>query len=201
MTLLLKFFLLAVTLLPANDNWQRINTTEHIAFLFPNNPQKLKKMVNGILSTIYQTKDLTCVAGVVCSDMSARKIKLTGETALAIYEELRAGTLNMETAILKNEITVPYENMLIKEIEYSIIKDKYEMTYFKRFIFRDNFIYQISIGGRSRHMNIIQKEREIFFNSITFPEEEENKKQKLQISSVTFHYIHPSYLQNDQRRI
>lgn len=179
MTLLLKFFLIALTLLPANDNWQRISTTEHIAFLFPNNPQKLKKMVNGIPSTIYQTKDLTCVAGVVCSDMSAKKIKLTGETALAIYEELKAGTLNMETAILKNELTVPYENMLIKEIEYSIIKDKYEMTYFKRFIFRDNFIYQISIGGRSRHMNIIQKEREIFFNSITFTEEEENKKQKL----------------------
>ena len=40
------------------------------------------------------------------------------------------------------------ENMIIKEIQYSIYKDKYEMTYIKRFIFRDNYIYQISIGGR-----------------------------------------------------
>lgn len=58
--------------------------------------------------------------------------------------------------------------MLIKEIEYTILKDKYEMTYFKRFIFRENYIYQISIGGRTRHQDVILKEKEIFFNSITF---------------------------------
>ena len=58
--------------------------------------------------------------------------------------------------------------MLIKEIEYTILKDKYEMTYFKRFIFRENYIYQISIGGRTRHQDIILEEKEIFFNSITF---------------------------------
>lgn len=142
----------------------------------PNAPQKLKKNVNGIPSTIYQTKDLACVTGVVCSDMSSKKIKLTGEIAQAIYEELKKGTLDLETAILKEETTVPYEGMLIKEIQYSIIKDKYEMTYFKRFIFRDNYIYQISIGGRTRHMDLIKKEREVFFNSITFAEDSENKK-------------------------
>lgn len=166
--LIFKILLIALALLPQDEKWQRINTTEEISFLFPNNPQKLKKMVNGIPSIIYQTKDLTCVAGVVCSDMSAKKVNLTGEMALAIYEELKTGTLSLETAILKEEKTVPYENMLIKEIEYSVIKDKYEMTYFKRFIFRDNYIYQVSIGGRTRHMDIIKKERETFFNSISF---------------------------------
>ncbi|MEI3155239.1 MAG: hypothetical protein V8S95_09165 [Odoribacter sp.] len=124
--------------------------------------------MNGIPSTIYQTKDLTCVAGVVCSDMSSKKITLTGETVQAIYEELKSGSLASEKGKLKQEITVPYENMLIKEIEYTILKDKYEMTYFKRFIFRENYIYQISIGGRTRHQDVILKEKEIFFNSITF---------------------------------
>lgn len=169
MILLFKILFIALTLLPAENNtWQRIKTNEQISFLFPNHPQKLNKLVNGIPSTIYQTKDLTCVAGVVCSDLSAKKIKLTDEIALALYEELKKGSLNIKTAILKNETTVPYDNMLIKEIEYSIIKDNYEMTYFKRFIFRGNYIYQISIGGRSRHMELIKKEREIFFNSISF---------------------------------
>lgn len=169
MILLFKILFIALTLLPAENNtWQRIKTNEQISFLFPNHPQKLNKLVNGIPSTIYQTKDLTCVAGVVCSDLSAKKIKLTDEIALALYEELKKGSLNIKTAILKNETTVPYDNMLIKEIEYSIIKDNYEMTYFKRFIFRGNYIYQISIGGRSRHRELIKKEREIFFNSISF---------------------------------
>lgn len=167
--ILFKIFLLTLTLLPVEDiKWQRVDTEEQISFLFPNYPQKLQKLVQGIPSTIYQTKDLTCVAGVVCSDLSSKNIKLDNETAMLFYEELKKGTLAMETAILKNESSVPYENLLIKEIEYSIIKGKYEMTYYKRFIFRDNYIYQISIGGRTRHLDILQKEREVFFNSITF---------------------------------
>lgn len=169
MMILFKIFLLTITLLPVEDiKWQRVDTEEQISFLFPNYPQKLQKLVQGIPSTIYQTKDLTCVAGVVCSDLSSKNIKLDNETAMLFYEELKKGTLAMETAILKNESSVPYENLLIKEIEYSIIKGKYEMTYYKRFIFRDNYIYQISIGGRTRHLDILQKEREVFFNSITF---------------------------------
>ena len=173
MNLLINLVFLLTALLPADGKWQRVNTMEQISFLMPNAPEKLKKNVNGIPSTIYQTKDLTCVTGVVCSDMSSKNVPLTGEMAQAIYEELKKGTLAMETAILKDEITVPYENMLIKEIQYSVIKDKYEMTYFKRFIFRENYIYQVSIGGRTRHMDLIKKEREVFFNSITFADEEE----------------------------
>ena len=91
------------------------------------------------------TKDLTCVFGIVCSDMSSKKIRITSEYAQILYEEHKKGSLSIETAILKEEKTIPYENMIIKEIQYSIYKDKYEMTYIKRFIFRDNYIYQISI--------------------------------------------------------
>ena len=104
----------------------------------------------------------------VCSDFSNSPLKITDETTPLIYEQMRQASVGMESAILKDEKTVPYDNMLIKEIEYSIIKDNYEMTYFKRFIFRDNMVYQISIGGRSRHREYILKGREIFFNSIQF---------------------------------
>lgn len=162
--------LLFFSLLPGSDHgvWQRVETGEHISFLFPNSVQKLRQETNGIQSYIYQTKDLTCVFGVVCSDFSKGPVKITDETTPALYEQLRKGSLNLETAILKDEKTIPYEGMLIKEIEYSVIKDNYEMTYFKRFIFRDNMVYQVSVGGRSRHREYILKGRDIFFNSIQF---------------------------------
>lgn len=176
--LLLKIIFIAASLIATDGKWQRINTSEQISFSFPNNPQKLQKLVNGIPSTIYQTKDLTCVVGVVCSDLSTKKANITGEYALALYEELKKGSLSLKSTVLKNERTIPYDDMLIKEIEYSIIKDNYEMTYFKRFIFRGNYIYQISIGGRTRHMDIIQEEKEIFFNSILFPPTTEGGKTK-----------------------
>lgn len=167
--LIIKLLFLLSVLLPQSDGWQRIETDQGISFLFPNRAQHLKKETNGVISDIYQTKDLACVLGVVCSDFSNQQIELNRENTLALYEQLKNGSVDMETAILKNERTVPYENMLIKEIEYSIIKDKYEMTYFKRFIFRDNIVYQITIGGRTRLLDILQKEREIFFNSVYFP--------------------------------
>ena len=167
MMLLIKISLLFSLLLPDSGKWQRIQTPECISFLFPNTPEKIVNTNNGIRSTIYQTKDLTCVFGIVCSDMSSKKIRITSEYAQILYEEL------------KEEKTIPYENMIIKEIQYSIYKDKYEMTYIKRFIFRDNYIYQISIGGRTRHMSVIQNEMETFFNSISFhdPTEKINEVQ------------------------
>lgn len=170
MMLIIKLFLMLTLLSPQPNGWQRIKTDEKISFLFPNNAQHLKRETNGIPSDIYQTKDLACVFGVVCSDFSKQKMEMNQKNTLALYEQLKNGSVDMETAILKNEQTVPYENMLIKEIEYSIIKDNYEMTYFKRFIFRDNMVYQITIGGRTRLLDIIKKEREIFFNSIYFTE-------------------------------
>lgn len=91
--------------------------------------------------------------------------------AVALYEQLRNGSVDMESAILKNEQTIPYENMLIKEIEYSIIKDKYEMTYFKRFIFRDKMVYQITIGGKTRLLDHFKKGAGNIFYSIYFPED------------------------------
>lgn len=94
-------------------------------------------------------------------------------------KNLKKGVYPSKRRSSKKKKTIPYENMIIKEIQYSIYKDKYEMTYIKRFIFRDNYIYQISIGGRTRHMSVIQNEMETFFNSISFhdPTEKINEVQ------------------------
>jgi len=167
---LLKILLFALALLPDETHWQRIHTQQGISFSFPNYPQKLERLVGGIPSVIYQTKDLTCVAGVVCSDLSSRKIELTNEHARVLYEELKAGTVGQEGVTLKNETNIPDDRMFIYEIAYTTFKDNYQMTYFKRIIFRENYIYQITIGGRTRHLDIIQREKEIFFNSVSFQE-------------------------------
>lgn len=178
MMLLIKISLLFSLLLPDSGKWQRIQTPECISFLFPNTPEKIVNTNNGIRSTIYQTKDLTCVFGIVCSDMSSKKIRITSEYAQILYEELKKEFIHRNGDPQRRK-TIPYENMIIKEIQYSIYKDKYEMTYIKRFIFRDNYIYQISIGGRTRHMSVIQNEMETFFNSISFhdPTEKINEVQ------------------------
>ena len=83
------------------------------------------------------------------------------------------------TAKLTSEKRIPSKNVEIWEITYTIMKELEEMTYYKRFIFRDNYIYQISIGGRTRHMSVIQNEMETFFNSISFhdPTEKINEVQ------------------------
>ena len=178
MMLLIKISLLFSLLLPDSGKWQefRPRNVFRSCFLILLKDCKYKQR-----DTFhhYQTKDLTCVFGIVCSDMSSKKIRITSEYAQILYEELKKGSLSIETAILKEEKTIPYENMIIKEIQYSIYKDKYEMTYIKRFIFRDNYIYQISIGGRTRHMSVIQNEMETFFNSISFhdPTEKINEVQ------------------------
>lgn len=167
--LIIKTLILLITLLPVDSRWQKIETNQHISFLFPNTSQTFKRTINGIPSTVYQTKDLVCVFGVVCSDFSSKFPQaMTPEEALLIYDELKKGSVETEGSKLKKENNIPFENMLIKEIEYTFMKDKYEMTYFKRFIFRDNFVYQVTIGGKTRYMNDVVSEKDIFFNSIKF---------------------------------
>ncbi|MDL2231215.1 hypothetical protein LJB85_00555 [Porphyromonadaceae bacterium OttesenSCG-928-L07] len=169
--LIIRLLICLFVYAPITDTWKRTETDQHISFLMPYTPEKFSRTIGGMESFVYQTKDETCVFGIVCTDFSKGKVPLTNESVLQLYEQLRIGSLSVETAILKGEKTVEYAKMLIKEIEYSVIKDNNEMTYFKRFIFRDNMVYQISIGGRTRHWDIILEEKEIFFNSIYFKEE------------------------------
>lgn len=42
------------------------------------------------------------------------------------------------------------------------------MTYFKRFIFRDNCMYQVSIGAKTEDLKEMEPQKNKFFNSIAF---------------------------------
>lgn len=176
--LLLKILLFLLPVLPSHTSWLRIETKQQISFLFPYKPESFRKTIDGIPSYVYQTKNLTSVFGVVCSDFGAKGIGIGNENAQHLYQEMKTGSLSVESAYLKAEKTIPYDNMIIKEIEYSTFKDDYEMTYFKRFIFRDNYIYQLTIGGRTRFINEIKAEKEVFFNSVSFTSSKPQKTAK-----------------------
>lgn len=74
----------------------------------------------------------------------------------------------MPTAKLTGEKRIPDANTNIREISYTIMKDGEEMTYFKRFIFRDNCMYQLTIGGKTEDIEEIKKQRDKFFDSVRF---------------------------------
>lgn len=130
--------------------------------------QHLNKELNGIQSEIFQTKDLTCVYGIVASNF--KKTDFSKQPIEKIYQAMKEGSLLERSAVLKSEQSVAYKKMLVKEIKYSVIRKKKEYIYYKRFIFRKNFSYQISIGAFHRHLNELEANKEIFFNSIDFSE-------------------------------
>lgn len=155
-------------LTPSEEEWIRIKGDQHISFLFPSKGQHFKKNVGEIPSWIFQTKNITCVFGVVCTRLTKEKGQLDSYTLQQLYTRMRKESVAMPTARLKNEKTIPNKNMDIKEICYTIMKDNHEMTYYKRFIFRDNCMYQITIGGPTRLIREIEFQKEKFFNSIQF---------------------------------
>ena len=87
-------------------------------------------------------------------------------------EFLGDSVLGMVTAVLKQETAVPDDSLFIRELEYTLAQGKYEMTYYRRFIFKGRRIYQASIGAQNRYIDLLQKKRETFFNSISFTDEE-----------------------------
>lgn len=74
----------------------------------------------------------------------------------------------MPTAKLTGEKRIPDTETDIREISYTIMKDGEEMTYFKRFIFRDNCMYQLTIGGKTEDLEELNSQRDKFFNSVKF---------------------------------
>lgn len=136
-----------------------------ISFKMPNYVQHLKKE-NNFKSDIFQTKDLTCTYGIVASYFD--KQNFSRQPIEGLYKEMRKGSLLDDSSILLNELSCVYQKMLVKEIKYSCLIKNIEYIYYKRFVFRGPFIYQISIGSAGRHTRELEANKEIFFNSIIF---------------------------------
>lgn len=169
---ILKIILIGLLLLPPEkDDWVKINGDNYISFSFPSRGERLKKEVNGMRSWIFQTKNITSVFGVVCTQLTKEKGVLDAYTVNQLYISMKKESVALPTAKLVSETIIPGKNMEIWEICYTIMKDEYEMTYFKRFIFRDNCMYQLTIGGKTEDLEEIKPQKEKFFNSIRFDEE------------------------------
>lgn len=87
------------------------------------------------------------------------------QPAIHIHEK---ESVSMPTAKLTGEKRIPNADIDIREISYTIMKDGEEMTYFKRFIFRDNCMYQLTIGGKTEDLEELNSQRDKFFNSVKF---------------------------------
>lgn len=172
---LLKIFFIGWLLFAPQEKegWVKINGDPYISFLFPNQGERLKKDVNKMRSWIFQTKDSVCVYGVVCTQLTKEKGVLDAYTLNQLYLALKKESVSMPTAKLREEKVYPDRQMDIREICYTIIKDKRQMTYYKRFIFRDNCMYQITIGALSDQKEVLEKRKKKFFDSVKFERAEE----------------------------
>lgn len=166
---LFKFILISLLIAtPAKEDWVRIKGDKQMSFLFPSRGQHFKKNIGNIPSWIFQTKNVTCVFGVVCTQLLKEKGQLDSYTLQQLYVRMKKESVSMPTARLKSEKTILHKNMDIKEICYTIIKNKHEMTYYKQFIFRDNCMYQVTIGAPTSLIRELEAQKEKFFNSVQF---------------------------------
>lgn len=171
---ILKFILIGLlAFTQQKEEWVKIKGDYQITFLFPSRSERLKKDVNNIRSWIYQTKNATCVFGVVCTQLTKEKGVLDAYTLNQLYIAMRKELVAMPTAKVLSEKRIPSKNTEIWEINYTVVKDKEEMTYFKRFIFRDNCMYQVSIGAKTEDMEELEPQMRKFFNSVVFQEDTE----------------------------
>ena len=167
---IIKFILIGLlaTFAPQKEEWVKIRGDYQITFLFPSRGERLKKDVNDIRSWIYQTKNVTCVFGVVCTQLTKEKGILDAYTVNQLYLAMKKESVSMPTAKLTSEKRIPSKNVEIWEITYTIMKELEEMTYYKRFIFRDNCMYQVSIGANTKDLEELIPQKNKFLNSITF---------------------------------
>ena len=94
-------------------------------------------------------------------------ISIATKNPVAMLQQKKE-SVSMPTAKLTGEKRIPDVDMDIREISYTIMKDEEEMTYFKRFIFRDNCMYQLTIGGKTEDLEELESQRDKFFNSVKF---------------------------------
>lgn len=88
--LILKIILIGfLCLAPEKDGWVRINGDNYISFSFPSRGERFKKEVNNMRSWIFQTKNITCVFGVVCTQLTKEKGVLDEYTINQLYISMK----------------------------------------------------------------------------------------------------------------
>jgi len=153
----------------AQINWTKTKSEKSkISFKLPETPNIRNQELNGIKSEIFSHRDAANIYGIVASDFSAIDVDFNHSDPSEYYEQMKEGSLLSSDALLVSEQSVVYKKLLGKEIVYTMMLGKHEYTYFKRFFFKDQFIYQFTIGGPTRMKQVLLDKKMIFFNSIQF---------------------------------
>ena len=96
---ILKIILIGILCLaPEKDGWVRINGDNYISFSFPSRGERFKKEVNNMRSWIFQTKNITCVFGAVCTQLTKEKGVLDEYTINQLYISMKKESVSMPTA-------------------------------------------------------------------------------------------------------
>ncbi len=123
----------------------------------------------------YNNKDLHKGSLTYAYNIPAKSITPFAKTAMARQKSL---SLISDFNFSPLPKSFAFTTEILREFNESKLQNKsfsdiiIKPTYFKRFIFRNNMVYQISIGGRTRHRDILLQKREVFFNSVHFPKED-----------------------------
>ena len=156
---------------PETEDWVHIRTKQNITFLFPSRGEQTKQDAGQLKAWIYRTGNADCIFSVVCTPATLSQGSLSGAQVQRIYNEMRDGSVDMPDTELKEEKRIPAEGMYIRQICYTVTSAEQEYTYYKRFIFRGNYIYQLTIGGKSANLPEWRPQIARFFDSVAFSNE------------------------------
>ncbi len=152
----------------AQIKWEKIvSEKSKISFSLPGKPYIQNKEMNDIQTEVFSFRDASTVFGIVASDFSSKNFNFNNSDYTEFYEQMKASSLR-HTSKLVVEHAIPYQQMLGKEIVYTEMIGKKEYTYYKRFFFRNHYIYQVVIGGPSRIKQVLLDKKRLFFNSVVF---------------------------------
>lgn len=167
---IILLFILTTLICKAQEIAWVVNTSEKskISFKLPEKAYLKNSEINGIKSEIFSFKDISSVYGIVASDFSALDYDFSHSDTSVFFEQMKRSSLTDPSAKLISERSVAYKRMIIKEITYTQKIKNSEYTYYKRFIFKGQYLYQISIGGPSKIKQILLNKKYLFFNSIEF---------------------------------
>lgn len=153
----------------AQVNWIKTQSEKSkISFELPERPFIKNQELNGITSEIFSHRDVANIYGIVASDFSGLGLDFNYSDPTEFYTQMKEGSLLDQNAKLISEQSIVYKKILGKEISYTTMVGNTEYTYFKRFFFKENFIYQIAIGGPTRMKQVLLDKKQLFFKSILF---------------------------------
>jgi len=153
----------------AQVEWVKTHSEKSkFSFDLPDTPNLRNEELNGIKIEVFSHRDAAHVYGIVASDFSGVGVDFNHSDPTDYYQQMKEGSLVSSDALLISEQGIAYQKMIGKEIVYTMLVGKHEFTYYKRFFFRDHFIYQFTIGGPSRMKQVLLDKKMIFFNSIQF---------------------------------